>query len=165
MFMRNHGRLVSGMVLCALLLAACGAPSGIPATPGTASTQPPRVTEPPTAEPTVAVLEPTTTPAPTEPPTAAPTVAAPEPTTVAAAAPVGVAEAGKKAWAARSCRYCHGDAAEGIGAPKLAGTALTWDEILAVVRDGRPGTQMQQFKASIISDQELADIYAWLKSQ
>jgi mono/diheme cytochrome c family protein len=85
--------------------------------------------------------------------------------TPAAEAPAGDAAAGKLVWAAESCKYCHGNAAEGMGAPKLAGTALTWEQVLSAVRNGKAGTQMQAFNASVVTDKELADVYAWLKSQ
>jgi mono/diheme cytochrome c family protein len=73
--------------------------------------------------------------------------------------------AGKQTWAAKPCIGCHGANAEGGVGPKLAGTALTLEEVQKVVRNGRAGTAMMAFGESQISDKELTDIYAWLKSQ
>jgi mono/diheme cytochrome c family protein len=102
--------------------------------------------------------QPTQAPAPTQVP--APTQA-PAP----AAAPGGDAAAGKQAWATKPCIGCHGANAEGGVGPKLAGTKLTLEEVQKVVRNGRAGTAMMAFGESQISDSELANIYAWLKSQ
>jgi mono/diheme cytochrome c family protein len=104
----------------------------------------------------------TQAPAPTEAPAAA-TVAAP--TEAPAAAPAGDAAAGKQTWATKPCVGCHGANAEGGIGPKLAGTDLAFNEIQEVVRNGRAGTAMSAFGANQISDKELADIYAWFKSQ
>jgi mono/diheme cytochrome c family protein len=102
--------------------------------------------------------QPTQAPAPTQVP--APTQA-PAP----AAAPGGDVAAGKQAWATKPCIGCHGANAEGGVGPKLAGTALTLEQVQQVVRKGRAGTAMMAFGESQISDSELANIYAWLKSQ
>jgi mono/diheme cytochrome c family protein len=113
----------------------------------------------PAPEPTAAATEApaaTTAPQPTEAPTA---------TQVPAAASAGDAAAGKQTWAAKPCIGCHGANAEGGFGPKLAGTALTLQEVQKTVRNGRAGTAMAAFGESQISDKELADIYAWLKSQ
>jgi hypothetical protein len=142
--------------------------------PAAAPTEAPAAAAAPTQAP-AAAPEPTTAPAPTEPPTAVPTVAALEPTTAAAAVPAGDAAAGKLAWATGrwACKNCHGDSAEGkFCCPKLAGTVLTWDQVLSTVRSGKGGGKMPAVDASpptpggppAITDQALADIYAWLKS-
>jgi mono/diheme cytochrome c family protein len=124
------------------------APTGAPTTVAPPSTAASVATE--AATPTAA-LQPTTAPEATQPP--------------AAAAPAGDATAGKQTWATKPCVGCHGANAEGGVGPKLAGTTLTWDQLLSTVRNGRPGTAMMAFSAAQISDKELADIYAWLKSQ
>jgi mono/diheme cytochrome c family protein len=58
---------------------------------------------------------------------------------------------------------CHGANAEGNVGPKLAGTALSFDQVKNTVRNGK-GTAMPKFSADQISDKALTDIYAWLKS-
>jgi mono/diheme cytochrome c family protein len=108
--------------------------------------------------PTRAAEQPTQTPAPTEAPAA---TQAPIP----AAAPAGDAAAGQQTWATKPCIGCHGANAEGGVGTKLAGTALTLEEVTKAVRSGVAGTAMMAFGEAQISDKELADIYAWLKSQ
>jgi mono/diheme cytochrome c family protein len=81
----------------------------------------------------------------------------------AAPQPQGDAKAGAQAWAASPCIGCHGANAEGGVGPKLAGTALPFDQFKASVRNGK-GAGMPKFSADQISDQALTDIYAWLKS-
>ncbi len=131
-----------------------------PTRPAEATAAPPP-TEAPTATP---VPPPTAAPAPTEapPPATAPPVATQAP--APPGAPAGDAAAGKQTWATKPCIGCHGPSAEGGIGPKLAGTALGWDQVLSAVRNGQ-GAGMPAFAAAVISDQELADIYAWLKSQ
>jgi mono/diheme cytochrome c family protein len=75
----------------------------------------------------------------------------------------GDAKAGAQAWAAAPCAGCHGAQAEGSVGPKLAGTANSFDQVKAAVRNGK-GVAMPKFSADQISDKTLADIYAWLKS-
>ena len=114
------------------------------------------------------VEQPTQAPAPTEAPTA---TVAPAPTEAptatqapaSAAAPAGDAAAGKQTWATKPCAGCHGANAEGVVGPKLAGTSLSLDQVMRTVRNGKGGG-MPQFGTSVVSDKELADIYAWLKS-
>jgi mono/diheme cytochrome c family protein len=110
------------------------------------------------------VEQPTQPPAPTE---AAPPTAAPQPTEAptGAAAAAGDAAAGKQAWATKPCIGCHGPNAEGGVGSKLAGTALTLEQVQQAVRNGKAGTAMMAFSESQISDKELADIYAWFQSQ
>lgn len=81
----------------------------------------------------------------------------------AAPQPQGDAKAGAQAWAAAACAGCHGANAEGGVGPKLAGTALPFDQFKNSVRNGK-GAAMPKFSADQISDQTLTDIYAWLKS-
>jgi mono/diheme cytochrome c family protein len=75
----------------------------------------------------------------------------------------GDAKAGAQAWAAAPCAGCHGANAEGGAGPRLAGTSRSFDQVKNTVRNGRGGG-MPKFSADQISDQTLADIYAWLKS-
>ena len=128
-----------------------------PATGAAQAPSPAGGTEQPTQAPPTAGATPTTAIQPTAPPAA---TQAP-----AAAAPAGDPAAGKQTWATKPCQGCHGANAEGGIGPKLAGTSRTWDQVLTTVRNGKPGTAMVAFSAAQISDKELADIYAWLKSQ
>ncbi|MFN2166122.1 MAG: c-type cytochrome [Anaerolineae bacterium] len=75
----------------------------------------------------------------------------------------GDATAGAQAWATSPCQACHGAKAEGGQGPRLAGTADSFDRVKNTVRNGRGG-EMPKFTTDQISDQTLADIYAWLQS-
>jgi mono/diheme cytochrome c family protein len=76
----------------------------------------------------------------------------------------GDANAGAKAWASSPCVACHGANAEGSVGPKLAGTSLPFDTVKNTVRNGRGG-EMPKFSADQVSDADIANIYAWLKSK
>lgn len=60
------------------------------------------------------------------------------------------------------CFGCHGYQAEGAFGPRLAGTALSFEELRAQVRE--PRERMPAFRPERISDEELAHIYAFLQS-
>lgn len=84
------------------------------------------------------------------------------------AAPAGAqgdAKKGEKLYVEKGCVACHGEKAVGnpaIGAPKTAGTQLTFDEVLKQVRT--PRQTMAPFTPQQVSDAEVRDIYAYLKS-
>jgi mono/diheme cytochrome c family protein len=94
-------------------------------------------------------------------PTAEPT-SEPEPT----ATPELPAEpdpvVGQQLWAQKPCSGCHGAQAEGGIGPRLAGTALSFDEVLLQVRTG--AAPMPAFAEEEISDLEVKHIFAWLES-
>jgi mono/diheme cytochrome c family protein len=69
---------------------------------------------------------------------------------------------GQQLWPEKPCISCHGAQAEGNVGPKLAGTPLTFDEVLLRVRTGKG--VMPAFTTAQISDAELQNIYAWLES-
>lgn len=87
---------------------------------------------------------------------------APAATAAPAATTAGDPAAGQKVWASQPCSGCHGANAEGGSAPKLAATARSYDRVLAQVRKG--GGPMPAFPADQISDQDVQNLYAWLKS-
>lgn len=58
------------------------------------------------------------------------------------------------------CASCHGADARGEIGPMSSGTRLTFDEMREVVRSGRMFGEAYGVDAA--SDQDLADIYAWL---
>ena len=100
-------------------------------------------------------------PAPTPEPTAAEPTQPPEPTATAAPREPDPAT-GAQLWQEKPCKGCHGALAEGGIGPRLAGTILTYDEVLLRVRTGK--APMPAFSEQEVSDQELRDIYAWLES-
>jgi len=79
------------------------------------------------------------------------------------AAPAGNAENGRKIFASYGCYQCHGREAQGGAAgPRLGPRPVPFVGFLAYVR--QPAGQMPPFTKKVVSDQELADIYAFLQS-
>ena len=81
-----------------------------------------------------------------------------------AQAPSGNVETGKKLFVERACWQCHGRAAQGggIAGPRLAGRVAAWPTFSRYVR--RPTEEMIPYSPKMLSDVELADIYAWLRA-
>jgi len=75
-------------------------------------------------------------------------------------APTGDAAAGQTTYASLPCVGCHGENAEGSVGPKLAGFSGGWDKFQTTVRNGHE--EMPKFGTDVVSDQQLADVYAWL---
>jgi len=72
-------------------------------------------------------------------------------------------ENGKRMFEKDGCYECHGYAAQGgRDGPRLAATSLSLQALIRYVR--RPFGGMPAFTAKILSDQELSDIYVYLKS-
>jgi mono/diheme cytochrome c family protein len=88
----------------------------------------------------------------------APAAAAPAPP------PPGDATRGKSAFMRFGCYECHGTVGQGnYGAGvRLAPKPLPYGALSGYVR--RPGGNMPSFSAAILSDKDLADIYAYLSS-
>jgi ubiquinol-cytochrome c reductase cytochrome c subunit len=85
------------------------------------------------------------------------------PKATADAAPPGSADNGKKLYVTEGCWACHNlEAQGGAGGPRLSGRTPAWAPFLKYVR--YPTDEMPPYTAKAISDQELADIYAWLKA-
>jgi mono/diheme cytochrome c family protein len=81
-------------------------------------------------------------------------------------APVGNAETGKKIFTKDGCYECHGR--EGQGAPQASGPRIGPPQrfirpFIKYVR--QPTGQMPPYTSKVISDRELADIYAYLQSR
>jgi len=75
----------------------------------------------------------------------------------------GNAENGKKLFATYGCYECHGRQGAGAAiAPRIGPPALTLGGVIRYVR--APTGQMPPYTAKVVSDQDLADIYAFLKS-
>jgi mono/diheme cytochrome c family protein len=83
----------------------------------------------------------------------------------AAAAPS--AENGKTQFVKHGCWQCHGFEGQGSvatsGGTVIADTQLPFDAFMAYVRD--PSGSMPPFHSEILSDSDLADIYAYLESR
>jgi mono/diheme cytochrome c family protein len=76
----------------------------------------------------------------------------------------GDAASGAKLFVDRACWQCHGLAAQGggIAGPRLAGRVQVWAAFAAYVR--RPTEEMIPYTAKVLSEDELADIFDWLRS-
>jgi mono/diheme cytochrome c family protein len=75
----------------------------------------------------------------------------------------GNADNGKKLFAAYGCYECHGR--QGAGAstgPRIGPPAITLAAVLRYVR--APSGQMPPYTTKVVSDQDLIDIYTYLKS-
>lgn len=82
------------------------------------------------------------------------------------AAPAGNAEIGKKIFTKDGCYECHGregqGAAQGAG-PRIGPLLLSFEAFTKYVH--QPTGQMPPYTSKVISDQDLADIYAYLQSR
>src|SRR5215467_2589899 len=78
-------------------------------------------------------------------------------------APSGNAEKGRQLFMKQNCYYCHGTGGQGgRDGARIAQTALNLQGLMRYVR--KPTGGMPAFTEKILSDQELTDIYAYLKS-
>ena len=80
------------------------------------------------------------------------------------AAPKGDAKAGQQLFGSIGCWECHGSQAQGgaITGPRLAPTALPYGAVLQQLRV--PQSAMPPYEPAVITDEQVADIYAWLES-
>ena len=82
------------------------------------------------------------------------------------APPSGDAAAGKKIYLSTGCFYCHGSSGQGGAyngtAPILAKTALPFMAFKFQLRT--PASEMPAYVESVMPDQQVADIYAFLQS-
>src|SRR5438445_2717535 len=75
----------------------------------------------------------------------------------------GNAEEGKRLFMKHNCYYCHGTSGQGgRDGARIAQTALNIQGLTRYVR--QPAGGMPAFTEKILSDRELTDIYAYLKS-
>jgi len=75
----------------------------------------------------------------------------------------GNPDSGKKLFVSYGCYECHGRSGQGAATgPRIAATALTQQGVIRYVR--APTGQMPPYTARVVSDQDLAAIYAFLKS-
>lgn len=81
----------------------------------------------------------------------------------AAQAPSGNGDNGKRLFLRDGCWECHGYAGQGgRDGARIAATALSAQGLIRYVR--RPAGAMPAYTEKVISDQELTDIWAYLKS-
>jgi formate dehydrogenase gamma subunit len=85
--------------------------------------------------------------------------------TLSVSADAGIAAQGAALWPDLTCQTCHGTNAQGGPGSRdvaLAGTLLPFEDFAAAVRRGP--ADMPAFSQNVLSDQNLADLYAWLAS-
>ena len=81
----------------------------------------------------------------------------------AQAAPAGNAENGKRLFTNYGCYECHGREAQGgVGGPRIGPNPIPFQAFSRYVR--QPGGQMPPYTEKVVSDAELADIHAFLRS-
>jgi mono/diheme cytochrome c family protein len=78
------------------------------------------------------------------------------------ATPAGNAENGKKLYAQYGCYQCHGYAAQGGVGPRLAPRPLAFEAFSKYVR--QPAGEMPPYTVKVVSNSQLADVYAFLRS-
>ena len=82
----------------------------------------------------------------------------------AAQAPAGNAENGKRLFVKETCYYCHGTVGQGAGVvgARIGPPTRAVAGFIRYVR--RPSGQMPAITEKVVSDQELTDIYAFLRT-
>jgi mono/diheme cytochrome c family protein len=85
-----------------------------------------------------------------------------KPSAKAAAAAVGNVENGKKIFAGQNCGSCHGADAQGGVGPLIGPPPGTMAQFVTSVR--QPTGQMPAYSDKQVSDQELTDLYTYLKT-
>ena len=78
-------------------------------------------------------------------------------------APAGTAERGYQAYMKYQCYTCHGTIGQGADrgtGPRLAPKPMAWASFAAQVRS--PTRDMPAYRKPFVSDQEVADMYAYL---
>lgn len=80
------------------------------------------------------------------------------------AQPAGNARNGGALYVDRGCWQCHGLAGQGggIAGPRLAGRVQVWAAFSRYVR--QPTEEMIPYTAKVLPDNELADIFEWLRT-
>jgi ubiquinol-cytochrome c reductase cytochrome c subunit len=88
---------------------------------------------------------------------------APAPATTTQAA-TGNVENGKRVYMKTTCYYCHGTVGQGAGntGARLTPTSRNLAGFVRYIR--RPAGSMPAYTEKVISDQDLGDVYAYLRS-
>jgi mono/diheme cytochrome c family protein len=82
----------------------------------------------------------------------------------AAASQSGNTENGKRLFLKNGCYQCHGQAGQGgLAGARLAQTKLTLTAFTAYLRNPPPGG-MPPYRAKVMSDQEVADVWTYIKT-
>ena len=80
-----------------------------------------------------------------------------------APAAAGNAENGRKLYVQVGCYQCHGYAGQGarMTGPRVSRTEFPFESFLYQLR--HPANQMPPYEAAVVSDQEAADLYAYVR--
>jgi ubiquinol-cytochrome c reductase cytochrome c subunit len=80
-----------------------------------------------------------------------------------ASAPAGNVENGKTLYLQVGCYQCHGLAGQGapMTGPRVSRTDFPFESFLVQLR--QPSSQMPPYEAAVLSDQDAADLYAYLR--
>src|SRR5688572_21709077 len=91
-------------------------------------------------------------------------VQAPQPQ-ASASAPAGNADEGKKLYVSYGCYQCHGREAQGSSAtgPRLGPRPIAFTAFNRYVR--RPTGQMPPYTAKVVSETDMANIYAFVQTR
>src|SRR6516164_8930728 len=81
-------------------------------------------------------------------------------TPAARSAPVGDVQNGKKIFTSYGCYQCHGYDGHGGAGARLAPNAISFEAFSKYVR--QPAGEMPPYTSKVVSEKELADIYAFL---
>jgi mono/diheme cytochrome c family protein len=77
-------------------------------------------------------------------------------------APGGNSENGKKLFTSYGCYECHGTVGQGGTGPRIAPATISLSALLRYLR--QPTGQMPPYTAKVATDQELTDIFEYLKT-
>jgi mono/diheme cytochrome c family protein len=84
--------------------------------------------------------------------------------TVIAQTKPGDSAGGKRVFMRNGCYQCHGTVGQGgLAGPRLAQTQLALAGFTSYVRNPRP-SNMPPYRNQVMTDQELADVYAYIQS-
>jgi mono/diheme cytochrome c family protein len=80
-----------------------------------------------------------------------------------ASVPAGNVENGKTLYLQVGCYQCHGLAGQGapMTGPRVSRTEFPFESFLVQLR--QPSNQMPPYQAAVLSDQDAADLYAYLR--
>src|SRR5712691_8889421 len=81
--------------------------------------------------------------------------------TQASTAPAGSAQGGRDLYATYSCYACHGYDGHGGSGARLVPMRMTVQSFTAYVHNPR---QMPPYTATVLSDQQVADLWTYIKS-
>lgn len=93
---------------------------------------------------------------------ASPQTGTPPPQETQAAAPAGNAEKGKTLFRKTGCYQCHSEQAQGgAQGPRLGPNPIAFQAFARYLR--APGGEMPPYTLKVMSDQDVADVYAFLR--